>query len=105
MIFIVWLQPWHPVPGLNPFMLVSDSLHGSDFIALTGDETQLQQFSLSLGAVYMKVPTEESYTMSHSSRLFIIDPKGQRYGIFSKSDSGAINVDSITQDLETIINQ
>lgn len=76
-----------------------------DFIALTGDEKQLQQFSLSLGAVYMKVPTEESYTMSHSSTLFIIDPKGQRYGIFSKSNSGAIDVVSITQDLEIIINQ
>jgi protein SCO1/2 len=77
----------------------------ADFIALTGDDKQLQEFSLSLGAVYMKVPTDESYTMSHSSRLFIIDPKGQRYGIFSKSDSGAINIVSITQDLETIINQ
>jgi protein SCO1/2 len=75
-----------------------------DFIALTGGEKQLQQFSLSLGAVYIKVPTEESYTMSHSSTIFIIDPKGQRYGIFSKSNSGAIDVESITQDLETIIN-
>ncbi|MFT5451525.1 MAG: protein SCO1/2 [Enterobacterales bacterium] len=81
------------------------AFYHSDFIALTGGDEQLQQFSLSLGAVYMKVPTEESYTMSHSSRLFIIDPKGQRYGIFSNSDSGAIDVVAITQDLETIINR
>ena len=76
-----------------------------DFIALTGDDKQLQQFSLSLGAVYMKIPTEDSYTMSHSSTLFIIDPKGQRYGIFSKSGTGAIDILAITQDLETIINK
>jgi len=77
----------------------------TDFIALTGNEKQLQQFSLSLGAVYMKLPSEDGYTMSHSSTLFIIDPKGQRYGIFSKSGNGAIDVVSMTQDLDNIINE
>ncbi|PCJ45471.1 MAG: hypothetical protein COA74_15650 [Gammaproteobacteria bacterium] len=74
-----------------------------DFIAITGDDKDLLPFALSLGAVYMKVPTDDSYTMSHSGRLFIINPKGQRFGIFSKSDTGAIDVESVAQDLGTIL--
>lgn len=74
-----------------------------DFIGITGEIEQLTVLSMSLGAMFVKVPSEtESYTMSHTSRLFIIDPLGQRYGIFSMS-TGAIDIASITQDLDTII--
>ena len=74
-----------------------------DFIAITGHEQQLLPFSLSLGAMYMKVPTAETYTMSHSGTIFIVDPKGRRYGIFSKTPTGSFDIAAVTQDLETIV--
>jgi len=88
-----------------------------DFLAATGDEQQLQQLTMSLGAMYMKVPTENGYNMSHSSSLFIINPQGQRHGIISTGTSstgtsstgtgsqitGIIDVSSTADDLNAII--
>lgn len=80
------------------------SFYHPDFIAVTGDQQQLHPFALSLGAMYMKVPTENTYTISHSGTLFIVNPKGQRFGIFSKSANGTFDAVAMTQDLTTIIN-
>jgi len=75
----------------------------TDFIGLTGADEQLQKFSMSLGAVYIKVPADDNYAISHSSTLFIIDPMGRRHGIFSRSTAGAIDVELIAKDLDTIV--
>ena len=74
-----------------------------DFIALTATDEILQLFSHNVGAMYLKVATEDSYQMSHSGTLFLIDPEGQRYAIFSKSISGLLDVELITEDLKTIM--
>ena len=74
-----------------------------DFIGVTGEDEQLQILSYSLGAMYMKVDTEDSYQMTHSSTLFIINPQGRRHGIFSNATQGIIDVKSITSDLDTIV--
>jgi len=74
-----------------------------DFIAITGDAEQLEAFSLNLGAMYMKLPSEDSYTMSHSGTLFIINPDGQRYGVFTRSPLGVINIIAVTEDLKKIL--
>lgn len=74
-----------------------------DFIGITGKIEQLEKIAKSLGAMFIKVPSEDSnYEMSHSGSLFVIDPKGRRHGIFTMT-SGAFNIESITQDLDTII--
>ncbi len=78
-----------------------------DFLAATGDEQQLQQLTMSLGAMYMKVPGENSYSMSHSNSLFIINPQGQRHGIITNNigsqNTGIIDVSSTADDLNTIV--
>jgi len=78
-----------------------------DFLAATGDEQQLQQLTMSLGAMYMKVPGENSYSMSHSNSLFIINPQGQRHGIIANStgsqNAGIIDVSSTADDLKTLV--
>jgi len=63
----------------------------------------LQPFAMSLGAMYMKVPLENSYTMSHSGTIFIINPQGQRYGIFSRSPTGIIDVAAIAHDIGLLV--
>lgn len=74
-----------------------------DFIAITGDHEPLLKFSMSVGAMYIKVPEEGSYMMSHSSTLFIIDPQGRRFGIINKSPTGAIDVDLVAKDLANLL--
>jgi len=74
-----------------------------DFIGLTGQEKQLERLSSDLGAMYMKVPTEDSYAMSHSNSVFLIDPKGRRYGILNRTMKGLVNVPSVIKDLESIL--
>ena len=81
-----------------------------DFIGITGDLKQLTKLAMNLGAMFIKVPVDDpsdkdsadNYSMSHSGSLFVIDPRGRRHGIFTMT-TGAINIDSITQDLDTII--
>ncbi|MCP4414081.1 MAG: SCO family protein [Gammaproteobacteria bacterium] len=79
----------------------------TDFLAATGDEQQLQQLTMSLGAMYMKVPGENSYSMSHSNSLFIINLQGQRHGIIANNtgsqNTGIIDVSSTADDLNTIV--
>ncbi len=83
------------------------SFFRADFLAATGNEQQLQQLTMSLGAMYMKVPDENSYSMSHSNRLFIINPQGQRFGIIDNStgsqNTGIIDISSTADDLNTIV--
>ena len=79
--------------------------YNEDFIALTGDQQQLSKFALSLGAVYMKVPEGDGYTMSHSDRLFIVNPQGERFGIFTKSPTGGIDIEAIAKDLQQILDK
>ena len=74
-----------------------------DFIAITGKDEQLQKFTLDLGVAYMRVATDDSYMMSHSSTVFLINPKAERYGIFSRNYSGAVDIPLVAQDLDSII--
>ena len=81
-----------------------------DFIGVSGDLKQLTKLAMNLGAMFIKVPVDDptdvesanNYTMSHSGSLFVIDPRGRRHGIFTMT-TGAIDIASISQDLDTII--
>ena len=77
----------------------------ADFIGTTGTDDQIQILSKSVGAVYMKMPLGDTYQMQHTGRLFIVDPKGRRFGIFADDEQipGSVNVDVITQDLIQIV--
>lgn len=76
-----------------------------EFIGLVGTSDQLEIFSKSLGAVYVKVPFGDSYQMQHTGRVFIINPQGQRFGIFAEdhTNPGILDVATMTSDLTQII--
>jgi len=74
-----------------------------DFIGVTGESDNILQFALSLGAAYMKLPAKSGYQMSHSSTVFIINPKGQRFGLFSRLQNGAMDTTAVAKDLINII--
>ncbi len=77
--------------------------YNPDFIGITGENEGLLDFAMSLGAAYMKLPSGDSYMMSHSSTVFIVDPKGQRLGQFSRSAGGVIDSKLVAEDLQTIL--
>lgn len=76
-----------------------------EFIGAVGTPEQLEIFSKSLGAVYVKVPFGESYQMQHTGRIFIINPAGQRFGIFAEdhTNPGVLNIPVMTSDLIQIV--
>jgi len=73
-----------------------------DFIGLTGTAGQLQKLSQALGAMYMKVPAQQDYLMSHSNSLFVINPQSQRHGIINQH-SGSLDISALASDLQLII--
>lgn len=75
----------------------------ADFIGLTGVDVQLENFSRSLGAVYEKIPMGESYSMSHSNTVFIVNPEGRRKGVFSHISIDIIDIKLIAKDLTTLV--
>ncbi|MGR8947464.1 MAG: SCO family protein [Gammaproteobacteria bacterium] len=54
-----------------------------DFIGITGPEDKLKQLTQPLGILFMKIPTENSYTMDHSASIMLVDPEGRVLGLFS----------------------
>ncbi len=55
-----------------------------NFKAATGSHDQLQGFAKALGAIYYQNKTDEhgQYLIDHTSKVFVINPKGMRAGIF-----------------------
>lgn len=81
------------------------SFYHPDFIVVTGAADQIKTLSMSVGAVYMKVPMGDTYQMQHSGRIFIIDPLGRRFGIFAENEQNptVLDVDTIRNDLIKIV--
>ncbi|HJN52406.1 MAG: SCO family protein [Pseudomonadales bacterium] len=53
----------------------------ADFMAATGNKSQLDSFTRQLGAVYYREPAEtgQGYHVSHNSSVFLIDPQARLY--------------------------
>ena len=79
--------------------------YNEDFIGVVGSPDQLEIFSKSLGAVYIKVPFGDTYQMQHTGRIFIINPQGQRFGIFAEdhTNPGVLDVPTMSRDLIQIV--
>jgi protein SCO1/2 len=58
---------------------------GEDFIGVTGDEQQLHQLTLQVGAMYELGEPDETgfYEVAHSSSVFLIDPRARVVAAFS----------------------
>jgi protein SCO1/2 len=76
-----------------------------DFIGIRGSAEQLKTLSMSVGAVYMKQPMGDTYTMQHTGRIFIVDPMGRRFGIFAEdhTNPAIVDVAQVTSDLIQIV--
>lgn len=56
-----------------------------DHLGVTGDDGQLHEFALQVGAIYeLGTPDENSsYEVAHSASIFLIDPQARVYAEFS----------------------
>ena len=56
-----------------------------DFLGVSGEESQLHNFVLKMGAMYSRGETgpEGGYDMAHSASVFLVDPKARKFGMFS----------------------
>ena len=80
--------------------LLSDyvSWFNQDFIAVTGEEPQLQALSRQLGVVYFHEEPDERtgfYNVDHSAAVLIVDPEGRFFGRFPHP----LTPDYVTADL------
>lgn len=69
-----------------------------DFVAVTGDEDQLEALSRQLGVVYFfEEPDERTgfYNVDHSAAVLIVDPEGRLFGRFPHP----LTPDDVTADL------
>jgi protein SCO1 len=54
------------------------------FVGVTGEQTALEKFALSLGApVALTSQSDGSYTVDHSAALFLVNRKGELQAVFS----------------------
>jgi len=67
-----------------------------EFIALTGDHTQLFPLTRSLGFVYVMVGEGENYQIDHSASMALISPAGERVAIIKPKSSSPGTLPQIT---------
>ena len=74
-----------------------------DFVGITGGKGQIDQLVKNLGGIY-SINSEEGefYTVDHSARIFIVDPKGRRFGIIA-SHSLVKEREQLMKDLTELI--
>ncbi len=73
-----------------------------EFYALTGDAANILSIASQLGVAYQVAEHEKGdlvYDVDHASALFVLNPAGERIGLFSAPH----DVNSITADLKTLI--
>ncbi len=73
-------------PGRDSLQHLSGYIsHFNDrFIAVTGQKKQIDSLVLSLGGIYTQNKENEAYySVDHSSRIFIVNPAGERYGMIT----------------------
>ncbi len=73
-----------------------------EFYALTGDAANILSVASQLGVAYNVAdhqPGDLVYDVDHASALFVLNPQGERIGLFSAPH----DIERITQDLATLI--
>ena len=94
-IWLVTVDPEHDtVSVLKKYV----SFFDPDFAGITGAEPAIAELAGALGVAYARVPEGDSYTMTHSAALFLIDPDGRYAGLFNTPHQW----EHITHDLEVL---
>jgi len=76
-----------------------------DFIGISGDKNQIDPLVKKLGGIYVINSSEgEFYTVDHSARIFIVDPKVQRFGIIA-GQSLSKNREQLSKDLAELVSK
>lgn len=76
-----------------------------EFIGISGKKDQIDQLVKNLGGIYAINSNEgEFYTVDHSARIFIVDPKGQRFGIVA-GQSLSKNREQLSKDLTELVSE
>jgi protein SCO1/2 len=76
-----------------------------DFIAITGDQTQLKLFARQLGVVFDKVSIDpkhpDEYLMEHSTSIALINPQGGIQAVFTAPHEA----NALTADIARLLTQ
>jgi protein SCO1/2 len=71
-----------------------------NFAGVTGTQTSLEAFALSVGApIAIRPQAGGGYSVDHSAAIFVIDPQGALRAVFS----GPHQLGSLTADLRTVV--
>ena len=84
----------------RPDVLKSYVSHfGKDIIGLTGGMSDLRKLAKQLGIFFQKSPTENDYSVDHSTAVLVINPNAKFHALFSAPH----NVDALVHDLPLIL--
>jgi protein SCO1/2 len=74
-----------------------------DLVGITGDKPEIDKLVASLGGIY-SLNTEEGeyYSVDHTARIFIVSPKGERYGIVSSESMHNKDKSILINELESM---
>jgi protein SCO1/2 len=68
------------------------------FEALTGTATQLRRAAQNFSVVYARVPIGDSYTIDHSTTIYLIDPRGRH----RSSEPMSASVDELARRIQAL---
>jgi protein SCO1/2 len=72
---------------------------GESFTGITGDTAEIDELAAALGVPYFVDDAEGSYTVDHSSALFLVDPSASYAGVISQP----LEIDEIVAELDRLM--
>lgn len=74
-----------------------------DFVGITGNKKNIDLLVKSLGGLYtINSESEEYYTVDHTSRIFVVNPKGERFAVISSEAMENKDKAKLVEELEFI---
>ncbi|MBT8132607.1 MAG: SCO family protein, partial [Gammaproteobacteria bacterium] len=90
-IWLVSVDPARDTPDVLQQYLAHFS---SEIRGLTGPDAEIEKLATALGVAYQRINTEDSYTMSHTAAIFLVDPSANYVALFTAPhDYGVIASD------------
>jgi protein SCO1/2 len=91
--------------SVDPGRDTPDKIHsyitgfGESFTGITGDPAEIDRLAAALGVPYFVDDAEGSYTVDHSSALFLVDPSASYAGVISQP----LEIDEIVAELDRLM--
>lgn len=94
-IIFITVDPQHDTPEvLAPFV----GHYSNDFIALTGEDTEIRNLANQVGAVYQRRESQQGDKIDHSTNMVLINPKAKIEGLFK----GRVSAAEMAEDIKTV---